>query len=289
LSAELLIEPREVAPALRVIAVRTPTLPPATHTNAFLVGDGDVVLVEPATPFEDEIERVVSWVEDTVERERLRLRAILLTHHHPDHVGGAAALRERLRAPLWAHPQTAERLSGRVQIDHLMEHGERIELDGKRPTVLEAVHTPGHAPGHLCFLETHSRALIAGDMVAGVGTILVEPHDGDMQLYLQSLEAMDALGASMLLPAHGGVIADAHEKLRFYISHRLAREAKVLAALRGLTQNGTYVSARELVPIAYADTPQAAWPFAQGAATAHLIKLEREGRAAQRAAQWLAI
>lgn len=287
MSAELLIEPREVAPALRVIALRTPTLPPATHTNAFLIGDGDAVLVEPASPFPDEIARVVAWAEDTIERERLHLRAILLTHHHPDHVGGAGALRERLRAPLWAHGYTAERLSGLLEIDHRMEHGERIELDGKRPVELEAVHTPGHAPGHLCFLETQSRALIAGDMVAGIGTILVEPRDGDMQLYLDSLAAMDRLDASMLLPAHGGVIDNAHEKLRFYISHRLAREAKVLAALREIG-SADAVPVRDLVPIAYADTARAAWPFAEGAATAHLIKLEREGKAARRDQCWLA-
>jgi ribonuclease/clavin/mitogillin len=279
------IEPLEVAPGLSMLSVRTPTLPPATHTNAYLVGRSELVLVEPASPYEDEIERLAAWVERSLQQGR-RLKALLLTHHHPDHAGGAARLRERLGAPLWAHPATAERLFGRVSIDRELEHGEQIELDADEPLSLHAVHTPGHAPGHLCFWEPDSRSLIAGDMVASVGTILIEKTDGDMQAYLASLSAMDALGAAQLLPAHGSPIRDAHERLRFYIQHRLAREAKVEAALRELGRDSLV---DELVPIAYADTAQIAWPLARLSAEAHLIKLEREGRVARFGERWLSV
>lgn len=279
------IEPMAVAPGVAMLSVRTPTLPPATHTNAYLLGDQEVVLVEPASPFADEIERLAAWVERALAGGR-RLRALLLTHHHPDHVGGAATLRQRLRAPLWAHPETARLLAGRVEIDRTLEDGERIELAGAEPLTLETVHTPGHAPGHLCFWEPRSRALIAGDMVASVGTIVVQPEDGDMQQYLSSLERMDALDASQLLPAHGLPIREARERLRFYVQHRLKREAKVLAALAGLAR-----AARldEIVPIAYSDTPPVAWPLARLSAEAHLIKLEREGRVERQGARWLAL
>jgi glyoxylase-like metal-dependent hydrolase (beta-lactamase superfamily II) len=172
-----------------------------------------------------------------------------------------------------------------VPIARAVEAGERIELDGPAPVTLTAVHTPGHAPGHLCFLAEESRALIAGDMVASVGTILVEARDGDMQLYLDSLAQMRELEPSQLLPAHGMPIRDPRERLNFYIQHRLAREAKVQAAL---VQIGREAVLDELVPIAYADTAQAAWPFARLAAEAHLIKLEREGRAVRRGATWIA-
>lgn len=281
----VVLEPREVAPGLRMLSVRTPTLPPATHTNAFLVGTRELALVEPASPFPEEIERLSDWVEG-VRAQGRSLRCILLTHHHPDHAGGAAQLRERLGVPLWAHARTAERLAGKVEIDRLLAHGERVELDGPERQRLGAVHTPGHAPGHLCFLEPASRTLIAGDMVAGVGTILVDPVDGDMQQYLASLQELDALDLAQLLPAHGLPIDEPRARLRFYVQHRLLREGKIADALAGL---GREASLEELIPIAYADTAPAAWPYARLAAEAHLVKLEREGRAVRRGPRWLSL
>lgn len=275
----------EVAPALSVLAVRTPTLPPATHTNAYLIGSRELVLVEPASPYADEIERLAGWVEAHVARG-YTLRCLLLTHHHPDHVGGAAQLRARLGAPIWAHAATQQRMADKLTIDRVLEDGERIVVDGPRPLALEAIHTPGHAPGHLCFWEAESRSLIAGDMVASVGTILVEASDGDMQAYLDSLARMDALDARQLLPAHGLPIREARERLHFYVQHRLEREAKILAALQTL---GGERGVDALVPHAYADTPKVAWPLARLAAEAHLIKLAREGRVEQRRALWCAL
>jgi ribonuclease/clavin/mitogillin len=277
--------PLDVAPGIRMLSLRTPTLPPATHTNVYLVGTGEFVLVEPASPFPDEIARAVAWVQ--AERDKGRdLLAILLTHHHHDHAGGAAQLREKLGVPLWAHARTAERLAGVVTIDRLLEDGERIELDGPNEAMLEAIHTPGHAPGHLCFLEHYSGALIAGDMVASVGTILIEPTDGDMRAYLASLEALDQRKAKVLLPAHGMPILDASERLRFYVKHRLLREARVLSAL---VQAGKEATVQELLPLAYGDTPQAVWPLAAMSAEAHLIKLEHDGKVARRNDRWLAL
>lgn len=278
----VVLEPTVVAPSITMLSVRTPTLPPATHTNAFVIGSGDFVLVEPASPYDEEVRRLADWVLDHRAAGR-RLRAILLTHHHPDHFGGAAALRERLGAPIWAHPDTARLLRGRVQVDAELNDGDRLDLEGPQPLQLQAVHTPGHAPGHLCFWEAASRTLLAGDMVAGVGTIVVDPRDGDMQDYLDSLERMDAMDAASLLPAHGLPIDDPHERLRFYVAHRLAREAKVLAAVRHGSQG---VALHELVIAAYADTPPAAWPLATLAAEAHLIKLQDDGLVERRGARW---
>jgi ribonuclease/clavin/mitogillin len=271
-----------VAPTIQMLPVRTPTLPPATHTNTFLVGTREAVVVEPATPYKDEQDLMVEWV------QAARLRgvepiAILATHHHPDHVGGAMTLKERLQLPLWAHAMTAQRLDGIVEIDMLIQDGERIVLDGPTPTALSALHTPGHAPGHLCFTDEASNIMIAGDMVASVGTIIVEPTDGDMLLYLESLKKMSALEPTALLPAHGDVIRAPEALINFYIEHRLMREKKVLDALEA---RGQPSRPRHLVGEAYSDTPKHLWPLALRSIEAHLIKLEREGRITKEGDCW---
>lgn len=263
-----------VAPTIQMLPVRTPTLPPATHTNTFLVGTKEAVLIEPATPYRDEQDLMVEWVQ-AARLKGIEPIAILATHHHPDHVGGATALRDRLELPLWAHAMTAQRLDGIVDIDMLIQDGERIVLEGPTPTALSALHTPGHAPGHLCFTDEATGIMIAGDMVASVGTIIVEPYDGDMLLYLESLRKMSSLEPTALLPAHGDVIQQPQAILSFYIEHRLMREKKVLDALE---TRGKPSRPRHLVAEAYADTPKHLWPLALRSIEAHLIKLERETR-----------
>jgi endoribonuclease LACTB2 len=271
----------EVVPDVRMAPFRTPTLPPATHTNSYLVGARRAIVIEPATPYAEEIDRAVRWVEEA-RSIGITPIAIALTHHHIDHVGGARVLSERLALPLWAHAETIARLRGDLSFERALEDGERIELDG---AVLRAVHTPGHAPGHLCFFEERSGAMIAGDMVAGEGTILVEPGDGDMALYLDSLARMASLQPTVLLPAHGPPLRDAKATLARYTAHRLAREEKVLEAL---ALHGE-ASAADLLATAYADTPRAAWPLAIRSIEAHLIKLERDGRVRRLSQRWEAV
>lgn len=269
----------EVSPQLFALPVRTPTLPPATHTNAYLVrGKEGSLLVEPASPFPDEVGRLAQ----ILEAEGDALRALLVTHHHADHVGGAAALRSRVGVPLWAHRDTAARLDPDVPVDRWLEDGERLELGGRS---LEVLHTPGHAPGHICLLDDRSGAAMVGDLVAGVGTILIDPDDdGDMAAYLASLRRLAARGPRLLLPAHGPPVPDAVGRLERYVRHRLDREAKVV---RALTQHGGPARAADLVPVAYDDAPRAVWPLAARSIEAHLGKLSQEGRITGTDEGWL--
>ncbi len=249
-----------VAPGIRVLALRTPTLPPAAHTNVYLVGPetGPVAVVDPGSPYPDQ-QAVLDAVLAT-----LPIELVLLTHHHGDHVGGATALAERWGVPIAAHAATARRLEGIVCVTRLLEDGEVVHG-------ATAVFTPGHAEGHLCFEV--GAATIAGDMVAGLGTILIDPSEGDMALYLASLEHLRSRPPAMLLPAHGPAIEDGPAKLTEYLVHRRMRETRVVDAL---ATGGTL---SDLVARVYSDTPKALWPLAERSLLAHLDKLVREGRA----------
>jgi ribonuclease/clavin/mitogillin len=264
------------APWIRVIPLRTPTLPPATRTNCYIVGESSsAVAIDPATPYADEQARL----DDFVQTHNIRLTAIVLTHHHVDHVGDAARLAAKHGVPVAAHEKTAARLQGRVAVQTLVADGERLDYG---PRGLRAVFTPGHAPGHLCFVDEAAGAVVAGDMVASVGTIIIEPDDdGDMAVYLDSLARLRREvdgGARCLLPAHGPPIVDGGARIDFYIAHRLEREGRVAAALGDEPRELT-----TLVPPSYPDVAPALYGLAARSLLAHLHKLEREGRARRHA------
>ena len=259
----------EIAAGVRLLALRTPTLPPAFATNTLVVGRRRVAVIEPATPFADEQAALEALLRD-LQRSGAEVAAILLTHHHMDHTGHAAALRERTGAPIHAHPATAARLDFAVDVE--MEDGAQVELG--EGFALTAMHTPGHAPGHLVFFERSSGLAYAGDMVAGVGTILIDPEDdGDMTAYLASLEKIAAARPTALVPAHGPVLADPQATLARYRAHRLMREDRILAAIHASPRDLSAVLAE-----AYADTPPVFWPLAARSLEAHLCKLATEGR-----------
>jgi glyoxylase-like metal-dependent hydrolase (beta-lactamase superfamily II) len=285
-----MIRPRELSRALSLFPARTPTLPPATHTNSFALGGRDVLLVEPATPYESEQREWIAWAR-ALESQGRKLVGIVATHHHGDHVGGLDVLSRELGLPVWAHSITAAHV-GRHLVRRELEDGETIVLDGPEPERWRVLHTPGHDWGHVCLFGEEARAVVVGDMVASVGTILIAPGDGDMRVYLEQLERLAQLGARVALPAHGDPIDEPAKLFRRYVVHRLMREKKVLAALArldlalGSTGGAT---AEELVPTAYDDTPPHVWPLALQSLRAHLEKLvgdgvvvERDGRFSRR-------
>lgn len=279
--------PRKVTRGVELFPARTPTLLPATHTNSYAIGEREVVLVEPATPYEDERRAWVEWAKGIAASGRA-LKAIAVTHHHADHVGGAAFFARELGVPLWAHEATAARLKS-AAVTRLLSDGEALTLDGPTPQTWRALHTPGHAPGHLCFFNEASGAAIVGDMVASEGTILIEPVDGDMTEYLAQLDRLARLGAAVALPAHGEPIDEPTALFRYYIEHRLMRELKVVEALRGAASEARGpVTIEALVPLVYADTPPFIWPIARLSLESHLVKLAREGRAERSGEGWSA-
>lgn len=287
--------PRSVAPGVEVFPTLTPTLPPATHTNSYALGTRDVLLVEPATPYDDERAAWLDWARGLVSAGR-RLIGVFLTHHHADHVGGATFFRDALGVPTMAHARTAALLAAGTRsptsthehppivVDRTLEDGDTIDLEGPAPQRWRVLHTPGHASGHLCLFEQEQRTAVVGDMVASVGTILVAPGDGDMTDYLAGLRRLESLQADLALPAHGDPIEEPSRLFRAYVAHRLMREAKVRKCL----ETAGEASLDELVRTAYADTPEALWPIAKLSLEAHLLKLERDGAAARSGGVWRA-
>ena len=256
-----------VRPAITMIPLRTDTIPPATHTNAVVVGDGDVVIVDPGTPDHDELVGL-----DRVVKEALqpggRVLAVLLTHRHRDHVAGVEVVRERYRAPVWAHHLVGDR----VWLDRELHEGEVIELSGRHPRRLRVLETPGHSRSHLAFHEETSNTLIAGDLVSGLGTVVIDPPEGNLRDYLASLTRVRSLDLRTLIPGHGPPNRGANATLDALIRHRQMRESRVLRALEGgpLPEDAL----RDEV---YSDTPGADPALALRTLRAHLEKLEGEG------------
>jgi glyoxylase-like metal-dependent hydrolase (beta-lactamase superfamily II) len=267
------LRPRELSRTVALFPARTPTLPPATHTNSYALGARDVLLVEPATPYADEQSAWIEWARALPSTGRQPV-AILLTHHHVDHVSGADVLSRELSLPLWAHADTASRVE--VRVDRLLDDGDAIDLAAPVPSRWRVLHTPGHAPGHVCLHDEDAGTLVVGDMVASVGTILIAPGDGDMAVYLGQLERLASLGARLALPAHGEPIDEPTALFRHYVAHRLARERKVLAAVAAMGVEGA--TAAELVAVAYDDVSPTMWPVALLSLQSHLDKLVAEGR-----------
>ncbi|MCB9466145.1 MAG: aminopeptidase P family N-terminal domain-containing protein [Candidatus Eisenbacteria bacterium] len=271
-------------PAAQLLPLRTETLPPATHTNAYLVGSDPAYLIDPGCSDPDEQTRLVDALTHALEAgpvPKRRLGGILVTHHHGDHVGAVDRIRDRFGVPVWAHEATADRLEGRVEIDRRIADGERLALgpspDGRTGWELEAIHTPGHAPGHLCFFERRYGSLFVGDMVSQLSSVLVRRKDGTMEDYLASLRRLAELPSEIVYPAHGPAVAGGPEILETQLRHRAEREAAILAVVAscGETQGR---SAEEIVRLVYRDVPPEALPYAAESVASVADKLEREGR-----------
>jgi glyoxylase-like metal-dependent hydrolase (beta-lactamase superfamily II)/8-oxo-dGTP pyrophosphatase MutT (NUDIX family) len=266
----------EVRPGITMIPLKTETLAPATHTNAVVVGDGSVLIIDPGSADPEELEGLHGVVERALDGGG-RVEAILLTHRHKDHLAGVDAVRARYRAPVWAHPLAADRVS----VDRALREGDILDVKGRHPLRLRVLEAPGHSRSHLVFFEEASRTAIVGDVVSGLGTVVIAPPDGNMADYVASLERLRGLEAVVLIPGHGAPHRGVDRLLAALLEHRRLREGMVLRALDGGPLDADALRVR-----VYSDTPDAAPELAAKTLGAHLEKLTAEGRVKLRGDRW---
>ncbi|HMK63189.1 MAG TPA: MBL fold metallo-hydrolase [Acidimicrobiales bacterium] len=268
-SAEPVLDPsappepgRPVALAAGLVRVTAPNpgMMTGPGTNSYLVGAAEVVVVDPGP---DE----ASHVDALVEAGRERIRWIVVTHTHPDHAPAAARLAERTGAEVLGFGPR----DGFVP-DRSVGHG--FELAGD-DFCLRAMHTPGHASNHLCWLLEGEQVLFSGDHIMQGSTVVIAPLDGDMAAYLSSLQSLLELDPPLraIAPGHGSLLEDPATVVSGVISHRMDRER---AVARALIDAGR-ARVDDLLPTVYADVPEALHPVARYSLWAHLRKLAGDG------------
>ncbi len=249
--------------SVSVVLAPNPSIMTGPGTNTYLVGDGDeFACIDPGPPSNDHL----NAIEDAIRERHARIVLVLLTHSHPDHRPLARALVERTGAALRAYDPGDDGAQP-------LRDDDVVEVGGAS---LQAIYTPGHASDHLCFFNAEAGELFTGDHILSGMTTVINPPDGDMSAYMDSLQRVLALRPRRLHPGHGSVIDDGVATIEQYVAHRLEREAQVADAVR---RRGEPTAPIEVVPEIYAAYPEALHRFAARSVQAHLDKLVRDGRA----------
>lgn len=262
-----------IAPEVWRLVAPNPSPLTGPGTNTYVIGGSTRIVIDPGPDDPAHVDAILAVAGGRIEQ-------VLCTHSHPDHSPGAAVLRARTGASVRGLPAPRDQHQDLSYApDSGLEDGERIRAGG---CVLRAVHTPGHASNHVCFLLEADGLLFTGDHLMSGSTVVILPPDGSMRLYVESLRHLLTLPVAALAPGHGAVIPQAHADIERVIAHRLMREQKVI---RALAPRGR-VTLREVLPEVYDDVPESLHEWAMQSLLAHAIKLGEEGRAIRQGDHW---
>jgi len=263
----------ELAPGVRRLVAPNPSLMTGPGTNTYLLGIREIAVIDPGPALEQHIDAIQQQADAPIGK-------ILVTHTHPDHSPAAHLLAQACGAELFGRPAPQGRHQDQTFVpDHILADGDTIETEDFS---LQAVHTPGHASNHLCYLHAGLNWLLTGDHIINGSTVVIAPPDGNMGDYLRSLERIRSLQLETILPGHGDVIDKPDAAIDWLIDHRLKRESSVVAALRK-QPNAT---SRELVPLVYEDVDAELHKLAEHSLLAHLIRLEEDLRVKMERGRW---
>lgn len=265
----------ELAPGVRRLVAPNPSMMTGPGTNTYLLGEAAVAVIDPGPVIEKHLDEIMK-------KSGAPIRWVVVTHTHPDHSPAAVHLAERAGAELLGRPAPKEDKQDQTFVPgRILNDGDRLDFGGVE---VDVIHTPGHASNHLCFRLVALNWILTGDHVIDGSTVVINPPDGNMKHYIESLRRLKEFSPDALVPGHGELINDPDRVIDWIIDHRLEREAKVLAGLKanpGLT-------AMELVPHVYKDVDPKLYGWAERSLLAHLLKLKDDGVATQHEQTWTA-
>lgn len=264
----------DLAPGVRRLVAPNPGMMTGPGTNTYLLGQKEVAVLDPGPFIEAHVDAIRAAAAGPI-------RWILVTHTHRDHSPAAQALAERTGAPrIGRPPPPGTRQDQNFAPDRIMADGDRLSTD---EFVIRAVHTPGHASNHLCYLHEELGWLFTGDHIMNGSTVVIDPPDGNMNDYLRSLHRLKSLDLTRLAPGHGDLLDDPDGEIDWIVEHRMDREARVVAAL-SVVHEKTH---EELVGEVYTEVDPRLHPVAVRSLLAHLIRLEAAGTARETGSGWV--
>ena len=251
---------------IKKITAPNPSVFTGKGTNTYLIGKDDISVIDPGPNIPKHIEEIIKLGNGNIKR-------IIVTHTHTDHSPAALPLSKKLNIPMYGKLVEGDSSweDETFSPDIVLHDSDEIET---KEYILKAIHTPGHASNHFCFLIKNFNCLITGDHIMDGSTVVIGPPDGNMSDYLNSLKRLLSLKVDFFAPGHGEYMHEPKKTIQSIIRHRLARENKTIRKLQSYGKN----TLDALVKHVYDDVPEQLHPIAKFSLEAHLIKLIEDNK-----------